>query len=112
MFGLSDYEHLNRTKLTQIDVQVEVLKNATDRRLQVRIYLLVLNTGDGHAANSWQVNLAITVDDNARVEIDLPPGSNQKFVAGSDNVIRRHRNAIDRSKCTGHVLKQIASING
>src|SRR5690242_15873973 len=112
MLCLSNYEHLNRAELTKIDIQIEVLEDSSDGGLQVRIDLLILKPRYGYAANSWQINLAIAIDNNAGVEIDLSPGANQELVARTDYVVRRHRDAVHRRECAGHIFEEIASVNG
>src|SRR3954464_11274354 len=112
MVCLSDDEYLNRPQLSQIDIQIEVLEDAPNGRLQVRIHLLIFQTCNVNTAHSRQIDLAVAVYNDASIEVDLPPCADEQFIARSYNIVCRDRNTIDGRKCAGHIIEEIASVYG
>src|SRR4051812_35699664 len=112
MLCLSDHEDLNRPQLSQIDIQVEVLEDAPNGRLQVRIHLLVFQACNVNAADSRQIDLTVTVYDDASLEVDLPPCADEQFIPRPYNIVCRDRNTIDGRKRAWHIIEEIASVYG
>src|SRR4051794_4650303 len=111
MFRLANDEDLDRAQLSQVNVQIKVLEHASDRALKISVHLLIFQACDSHATDARQIDLAVAVDEDASIEIDLSPGANQEFIARSHDVIRRHGNTIDGRERTRHILEKIAAID-
>src|SRR5438270_5203338 len=95
MAGPPDNEDLNRAQLPDVDAQIEVPKEFTDRGLKIGLELLVLHSGHADCAYARDVHVAIAIDDRAIIDVDRAPGADQELVARSNYVVRGNRHAVD-----------------
>src|SRR5271166_984608 len=109
---LAYYVNVNGTQLAHGHVKIKVLIDAPDVRLQVIFDLRVLQSGDIHASDLRQKDVAVPVHPRMNVEINLTPCPDHELIAGTDNIIGRDRGTIHRSKCAGHILEKTGAVNG
>src|SRR5690348_5816090 len=107
MLCLPNNKDLNRAKLAQVYVQIEVLEDASNGRFQIGIDLFVLQTGNSNAADARKINLAVAVHHDTRIEINLSPSPNEQLISGSDHIVCRNGNAIHGRKGAGNILEEI-----
>src|ERR1019366_6707820 len=109
---LTYHEDVNRAQLAHSHVQIEILVNPPDMRLEKLLDLRVLQTGNIQVSNLGEENAAIAVDSGVDIQVNLSPRPNQYLVAGTDDVIRRDGNSIHGSKRCWHILKEAEAVDG
>ena len=110
--GLAYDEDLNGTQLAEIDSEIKVPEDASDLGPNLLAEVGEGGPGDVDAADLRQVNVTGTIDFDIGVEIDLSPHPNPHLIAGSDHVIGRHRDLVDRGKGGGNSTKEFLAIDG
>src|SRR5271165_2137913 len=109
---LTYHVNVNGPQLAHGHVEIKVLIDAADVRLQVIFDLRVLQSGDTHASDLRQKDVAVPVHPRMNVEINLTPCPDHELIAGTDNIIGRHRGTIHRSERRGHILEETGAVNG
>jgi hypothetical protein len=71
--------------------------------------LFVAKAGHIKRADFREIHLAISIDDDADVEIDRTPGADEELVARAEHVLCAHRDAVDGGEGGGHILKELAA---
>ena len=107
LLRLTDDEHLNRTKLAEVHVEIKILEDAPNLRFEERLQLLELQTGHRDVSDLGYLNAARSIYRRAQINVHLPPSANQNLVAGTDRVIGCDGNIFDRRKCVGDILKKV-----
>ena len=108
---LADDEDIDRAQLSHADVEIEVLIDASDVRLQKALQLVVAQSGNIQTADARNVDRAVAVDPGVDIQIDLPPGANQQLVSRADNVIGSDGSMVDRGKRRGRLFEQVRAVD-
>jgi hypothetical protein len=78
---ISQNKYLNRAKLPQGNIQLKVLKESANRRMQKSFDLLIAQAGYGQTAYLRQVYLPVPVHRYAGINVDFTPSPYQQLVS-------------------------------
>ena len=106
---LADDEHLDRAQLAECHHEVEILEHARHRAAHAGIQILIAGGSNVDGADLRNVDAAIAIHCGAHVDVDLAPGADQDLVARPDDVIRRHRHAVQRGKGGEFLFEQVVA---
>ena len=109
--GAAQNKHLDGAKLAQGHIQVKILVERGNRRVQKALQLLEAQTGDSQGAHRGNKDLPISIHGHARIQIDLSPHMNEQLVARPNHVICWNRNPVKRRKGCGSFIEQLSAEN-
>ncbi|AIO68830.1 hypothetical protein DM82_4495 [Burkholderia oklahomensis] len=90
--------NLDRPQTTERRIHVEIREIPAEPSAQQRIELGSARARHRHHADARNAHLAVAIHDQPLIARDAPPRMQQHLVAGTDHVVVRDRNVIQRAK--------------